>query len=265
MQRHLESTLDITIGNTADFVFSVAAHALAPLSYESLTITTKEGEPVEFTEVKDRAECRFHVLTTNAKAITVKYNATVEGFAEPNVPEELDRIHYLRPSRYAESDALGPTSRSLFKGLEGFELLDAVVEWVAEHIVYRPGGSLPTDGARDTFLKRQGVCRDFAHLVIAFLRAKDVPARLVSVYAPGLRPMDFHAVAEAYIDDAWWVVDATRLAPRTLMQRIATGRDAADTAFMSNTISNVRLQKLSVNATASESHTEDPTARVQLR
>jgi transglutaminase-like putative cysteine protease len=77
------------------------------------------------------------------------------------------------------------------------------------------------------------VCRDYAHLVIALLRALDVPARLAAVYAPGLDPMDFHAVAEAVVDDQWRVVDATLLAPRASLVRIASGRDASDTAFLS--------------------------------
>ena len=53
------------------------------------------------------------------------------------------------------------------------------------------------------------------------------------MYAPGLRPMDFHAVAEVLVDGQWRVVDATLLAPRASLVRIATGRDAADTAFLS--------------------------------
>jgi transglutaminase-like putative cysteine protease len=61
----------------------------------------------------------------------------------------------------------------------------------------------------------------------------DIPARQAAVYAPGLRPMDFHAVAEALVGGAWRVVDATLLAPRASLVRIATGRDAADTAFLS--------------------------------
>ena len=56
---------------------------------------------------------------------------------------------------------------------------------------------------------------------------------MASVYAPGLQPMDFHAVAEAIVDGCWRVVDATLLAPRAGLVRIATGRDAADTAFLS--------------------------------
>jgi transglutaminase-like putative cysteine protease len=69
---------------------------------------------------------------------------------------------------------------------------------------------------------------------VALLRSLDVPARLAAVYAPGLNPMDFHAVAEAYVDGNWYVVDATTLAPRGSLLRISTGRDASDTAFMSS-------------------------------
>ena len=83
---------------------------------------------------------------------------------------------------------------------------------------------------------------------IALLRAVNVPARLVSVYAPGCQPMDFHAVAEAFVDGQWRVVDATLLAPRQSLVRIATGRDAADTAFLDNHNGAIALTLLSVTA-----------------
>jgi Transglutaminase-like superfamily len=76
--------------------------------------------------------------------------------------------------------------------------------------------------------RRRRVCRDFAHLMVALLRAVNVPARVVSVYAPGLYPMDLHAVAETFVEGEWRVVDGTLLAPRQTVVRIATGRDAAD-------------------------------------
>jgi transglutaminase-like putative cysteine protease len=100
--------------------------------------------------------------------------------------------------------------------------------------------------------------------VIAMLRALDVPARMAAVYAPGLEPMDFHAVAEAFIDGEWWLVDATRLAPRQSMVRIATGRDAADISFLSNYWANVTVAAMVVTATASELPVDDGSARVQL-
>ncbi len=130
--------------------------------------------------------------------------------------------------------------------LQPAELLPAISSWVGTQLSYVPGSSRPTDGAVQTLLQRQGVCRDYAHLVIALLRALDVPARLTSVYAPGLDPMDFHAVAEAAIGGVWYVVDATLLAPRRSLVRICTGRDAADTAFLSSYRGNVELLDLEV-------------------
>ena len=98
------------------------------------------------------------------------------------------------------------------------------------------------------------------------LRALGTPARLVSVYAPGLQPMDFHAVAEAWVDDAWHIVDATRLAPRESMIRIATGRDAADTAFLTTRGGRMTFNRQVVTAALTEGALpqEDPSALVRL-
>ncbi|MGH3848402.1 MAG: transglutaminase-like domain-containing protein, partial [Pseudonocardiaceae bacterium] len=123
-----------------------------------------------------------------------------------------------------------------------------VSSWVGTRVAYIAGSSRPIDGAVATLLARQGVCRDFAHLVIAMLRGCDVPARMVSVYAPGLEPMDFHAVVEACVDGRWLLADATCLAPRPALVRIATGRDAADTAFLSTTGDPMVLTALKVSA-----------------
>ena len=121
----------------------------------------------------------------------------------------------------------------------------AVGDWVHDpRCDYRPDATSPTGGAIETLDAGAGVCRDFAHLTAALLRALDVPARLVSVYAPQLDPMDFHAVVEALVDGRWVVVDSTRLAPRAGLVRIATGRDAADTAFLTNTLADVELLAL---------------------
>jgi hypothetical protein len=112
----------------------------------------------------------------------------------------------------------------------------------------RARSSDPIDGAVDTLLAGAGVCRDFAHLVVALFRAVYVPARVVSVYAPGLDPMDFHAVVEAFVEGNWRVVDGTLLAPRQTLVRIATGRDAADIAFLDNHKGAITLNKLVVRA-----------------
>ena len=200
---------------------------------ESLTIT-RDGEPLTPTEVVIPGEGRSHVLTVRPGRVLVDYQATLEGRGAAPEVTPADRLIYIRPSRYAESDQLVAVAHAEFAGISAApDLLAAVSSWVGTQLSYVPGSSGPTDGAEHTLLRRRGVCRDYAHLVVALLRALDVPARLAAVYAPGLQPMDFHAVAEALVDGCWRVVDATLLAPRASLVRIATGRDAADTAFLS--------------------------------
>ena len=113
---------------------------------------------------------------------------------------------------------------------------------------YVPGSSDPIDGAVDTLLAGAG-CAATSHTWWSRCCVPSTcPPALVSVYAPGLYPMDFHAVAEAFVDGHWRVVDATLLAPRQTLVRIATGRDAADTAFLDNHGGAISLNKLSVTA-----------------
>ena len=132
-------------------------------------------------------------------------------------------------------------------------MVQALVQWVNENLVYVSGSSDATTTAADTFVAQQGVCRDFAHLTAALIRSRDIPARLVSVYALGLEPPDFHAVVEVWLDGAWHLVDSTGLAPVETMVRIAVGRDATDIAFM--TIfggGQMNAQSISVTQVAAE-------------
>jgi len=226
---------------------------------------SQAGRSLPAREISDDFGTRLHLVDVQAGEISIAYSVAVTGQAEPAAVTDIDRIRYLRPSRYCESDRLGAMARGEFAGLAGNALLAAVSSWVGQKLVYVPGASLPTDGAVRTLIARQGVCRDYAHLVAALLRAVDVPARVTSVYAPGLNPMDFHAVAEALIDDVWQVVDATSLAPRQSLMRIATGRDAADTAFLTTIGGMVVLHTLAVTATVDVLPRDDVRNLVELR
>ncbi|MEO5901691.1 MAG: transglutaminase family protein [Ilumatobacteraceae bacterium] len=248
MRRTVSSQLVADILDPADVVIAVAVAAGSDVEEESLRVTL-DGRTLEVRDVLDDEGSRLHCVDAiGLGQLFVDYHAVVGSRAAPAGVSEIDPIRYLRPSRYCESDRLAPTARNEFGGLRGAALLDAVSSWVGRHLAYVAGSSRPTDGAVATLLARQGVCRDFAHLVVALLRACDVPARVVSVYAPGLAPMDFHAVAEVLIDGEWLVVDATCLAPRSAMVRIATGRDAADSAFLTVTRGSARLTSIWVSA-----------------
>ncbi|MEU4157173.1 transglutaminase family protein [Actinoplanes sp. NPDC026670] len=175
--------------------------------------------------------CDRQLITAGKGVLVVRYSAAVPpGSAPPAVTDE-ERIVALRPSRYCPSDRLGGFAATRFNGHDTAGTVRAITDWVHEHIVYQGGSSGPTTDAVDTLLAGAGVCRDFAHLTATLCRARNIPARVAAVYAPGLSPMDFHLVVETAIDGRWRVWDATRLAPRQSLIRIATGRDAADTAF----------------------------------
>ncbi|HEY0119955.1 MAG TPA: transglutaminase family protein [Cellulomonas sp.] len=225
--------LDLDVQTPTELLLAVAV-AHGSWDREELLEVRGEHGLLAVEELKTTHGGRMHRLQAPTGTVVVDYRATVVGQAEPPTVDDLDLVEYLRPSRYADSDRLLDFARDQFGDARGADLLHEVTGWVGNHVRFLPGVSLPTDGATDTLLKRRGVCRDFAHLTIALLRARDMPARLVSVYAPGLDPMDFHAVVEAYVDGAWQVADATGMAPLDTMVRIATGRDAADTAFCSS-------------------------------
>jgi transglutaminase-like putative cysteine protease len=214
-------------------------------------------------ESTDEHGTRLHLFEAGAGILSVDYAATVVGCAAPAPVVERDLVRYLRPSRYVQSDALTDRARELFPGLGGLELLSAVEDWVHTNLVYDGYATSPTGGAVETLQSGAGVCRDFANVTAAFLRALDVPARLVSVYAPLLEPRDFHAVVEACVGDRWLVIDATRLAPRSGLVRIATGRDSADTAFVTNTLADVKLLTIDVRAEGDVAP-DDPSEPVEL-
>jgi transglutaminase-like putative cysteine protease len=139
------------------------------------------------------------------------------------------RIPYLFPSRYCQSDRLWRLAMKMFGTIEHpYDQVRAISNWIFENIDYLYGATNVETSAFDTVTQRAGVCRDFAHLGIAFCRALSIPARYLTGYACNMQPPDFHACFEAYIGNDWFVFDPTRLAALDGLVRIATGRDAAD-------------------------------------
>jgi len=263
MRRTVQSQITVDVIEPSELVMSVAVASRRGVVEETMAILL-DGKPLDVRVIHDSHGTRLHRFHSEPGALTLDYAAVIEGRDEPAPVTERDLIRYGRQSRYCESDILAATAMAEFEGLEGRALLDGVSSWVGTRLEYVPGSSQHTDGAVATLLARRGVCRDYAHLCVALLRSCDVPARLVSVYAPGLSPMDFHAVCEAYIDGAWWVVDATAHAPRESLVRIATGRDAADTAFMTLLTGKADFTGLTVGAVADVLPIDDVAKAVQL-
>lgn len=223
---------------------------------EALTLTL-DGAPIEPTDELVGADgSRIHIVQGDAGTLRLSYEATIEPapvpapLAEPTpLVIDAEALTALHQSAYCRSDLLaGFAAAELGAHRDDPDLPARVGAWVFERLAYQPGSSGPLDSSVETLLTNTGVCRDFAHLTITLLRALGVPARLAAVYAPGLTPMDFHAVVEARTPVGWQVVDSTRLAPRSSLVRITTGRDAADTAFATTLRGNAELLAQSVFA-----------------
>lgn len=263
--RHVSSFAELSISEPANLVFSVAVASGIHRTHETVRAQV-DGEALPCVEIEGAGGTRLHLVRGAPEgSFRFDYEATVEVAEPPPAPTDLDWIIFTRPSRYCDSDRLAAVANTHFGHLRGPELLEGVVTWLLNNISYAPGSSDVVDGSLEAYLSRQGVCRDTAHLAVTFLRACNVPARLVSVYAPGLSPMDFHAVAEVCLDGQWYVIDGTGLAPRSSMVRIATGRDAADTAFLTTLSGRTELQSMGVHATVeSQLPADDGTSLVQL-
>lgn len=237
----IDCTLDYQVDGLAEFVFLI--HAAVGVS-QSLVEESLMVEPAtSFRTYSDpRSGNRFLRLQAEAGPLQVKYCAVVDRTYEPvdtnaaevpmhHIPDSVMR--FLMPTRYCESDHLGLAAQKLFGVLpQGYSRVLAISDWVRANVDYRIGSTNATTTARDVFVQRTGVCRDFAHLCVTFCRALNIPARLVCGYCAFPEPPpDFHAIFEAYLGGHWVRFDPTGMAPVEHVVRIAAGRDAKDVAF----------------------------------
>lgn len=263
-------TCDIAyqVAAPSEVVLQVVASSTAGRVTESrFEVLVDGGPPSSLVEVPGSEGTIMHIVDADVGRLTVSYRSRIvaeeaesDGAREEPGAGGTDGIRqysdyesqvYLRPSRYCPSDHLVGFAVSEFgMGRDVGSRIVAITRWIGQRIEYVPGSSTVHDSAEDTLLTGMGTCRDFAHLGIALCRATGIPARFAAVYAPGLSPMEFHAVFEARDGGTWWVHDSTGLAPRSSLVRIATGRDAADAAFADVTSGRAELEEFDVTATA---------------
>lgn len=175
-------------------------------------------------------ECRYETRLTISRQV-----ADIQSLPEtPRLQIPSDVIQYMMPSRYCQSDLFLDFVSIQFDGFTGGALVTALNAWVMNNFTYNNGVSHSGTTATDSFAIQSGVCRDYAHVLIALVRAGGIPARFVSAYAPDVVPQDFHAVVEVYLDGAWHIVDPTGMAQASEVARICVGRDAADASFLTS-------------------------------
>ncbi|MES2754261.1 MAG: transglutaminase family protein [Pseudomonadota bacterium] len=240
MRLKIEAELDYSIIGTAAVLLQVEAAALSDQRLLTQDLRVTSAHPLTAVAGEDgigqrtwaRGEGWF--VATYAAEIAIERAALdLTGLAAtPLQALPAAAIPYLLPSRYCEVERFQNFVGSEFAGLAGGALASAIAAWVRQNLTYASGSSTGDTTAATTFVERQGVCRDFAHLTVAMCRAGGLPARCVSAYAPGVDPPDFHAVAEVWLADGWHIVDATGMADCGEVARVVVGRDATDIAFM---------------------------------
>jgi transglutaminase-like putative cysteine protease len=204
--------------------------------------------------------CRL-VAPAGQMRITSNVIVHDSGEPDPQEPEAMqiaieqlpqEAIVFLLPSRFCDSDRMLNLAWQHFgAGTTGWSRVQAICDFVHQHIAFGYEHARVTRTASEAYAERQGVCRDYAHLAIAFCRAMNIPARYCTGYLgdvgtpPPYPPGDFAAWFEAYLGGKWHTFDPRNNTPRIGRILIARGRDAADvaitTTFGPNTLQSVRV------------------------
>ncbi|CDW92918.1 MULTISPECIES: transglutaminase family protein [unclassified Thiomonas] len=245
---HLRLTLELNyevFEPGCDFIFNIhAAHTEQQCVLEEYLNLSQNIAPT--VELNRETGSRIMRLHAGAGAFQVRYGATVQlrhHVANPAQIEEVavaqlpaDVLGFLYPSRYCQSDRLYKLAMREFGQLPtGYRRAKAIRDWVEFRTTFAQNTSNSNTSAIDTLVATEGVCRDFAHLMIALCRASNIPARFTTGIDYGadpiLGPTDFHAYVEVYLGGRWYIFDPSGTAIPMGFVRFGSGRDAADVAF----------------------------------
>jgi transglutaminase-like putative cysteine protease len=192
---------------------------------------------------------RCHRILARAGQLRLTTDAVVEDSGQPDevgyeagqdTVQDLpqDTLLFLLGSRYCETDLLSETAWQLFGSTgPGYTRVQAICDFVYRHIAFDYQQARATRSASEAFYERVGVCRDYAHLAIAFCRCMNIPARYCTGYLSDIGtpqpypPGDFAAWFEAWIGGRWYLFDPRNNEPRIGRVLMARGRDAADVAI----------------------------------
>ena len=233
------------LDNPSDFILNI--HAAQTPCQSVVAEHLEVSQPVATVNYTDPTYgTRYLRVRGEPGNLDIHYEATVEIRHHVDSPGRLmevsvaelpaDVLPYVYPSRYCQSDRLRKFASREFGHLrQGYWRVQAISDWVRQRTTFTSGSSNSSTSAVDTVIDQVGVCRDFAHLMIALCRAVNIPARFVTGIDygadPALGPTDFHAYVEVYLSARWYLFDPTGVSPPMGLVRLGTGRDAADVSF----------------------------------
>jgi transglutaminase-like putative cysteine protease len=254
MRLQIDSMLDYELPQVTDLLLQIEAAHLPEQTVSNAVLELSLYD--HFARVAAQDEIGERVFLRAQGRFTATYRATVDIHRRVADVRTLDAVpphklpgetvQYLLDSHYCPANQFRSYVDAEFGSLQGGARIAAMRDFIEDRFSYIPGTSNAETTALETFVRRQGVCRDYAHMLVTLARASTIPARFASVYAIGVQPQDFHAVAEIFLDGSWHLVDATGMASEGSMAKIGIGRDAADVAFLTS-FGPVQINAQSVN------------------
>lgn len=242
MWLHTSCTLNFTIARPTPFILMLRPRSGAQqwVARETYTMTPAVSA-VEFTDAYGNLCQRLiappgdFTIHTSADVMPARDIDVAPGapFVEiQNLPDAV--LTYLQPSRYCETEVFFEMALGIVgDATPGYDQVNAILEWIRREVRFNSASTHDHMAATEVNQRREGVCRDLAHLGIVLCRALCIPARMVVGYLHGLEPMDLHAWFEAYVGGRWYTFDATQDQPRGGRVTVAYGHDAANVAIFS--------------------------------
>lgn len=228
-----EFLLNVHAAQTARQIVSDETFEIRPFSPAVV-----DADPVTGNRVAAFAATAAHLAVRYTAQVDLDHRIVdpVDIVAESPAALPVPTLRFLYPSRYCQADLVQQHAWDLFgKMPRDFAQIVAVRDWVRGSLAFRIGVSKSSTTVVETLRDGAGVCRDFAHTMIAYCRALNFPTRFVTGVDygadPALGPPDFHAYVEVFVGGAWYLFDPTGISPVTGLVRIGTGRDAADVSF----------------------------------
>jgi transglutaminase-like putative cysteine protease len=233
-------TIAFTVPEPMPFILMLRPRSGAHQWVARETYTTTPSVPMaEFTDTYGNLSQRLIAphgkfsISTSADVQTADMIDVAPGAPFVDVQYLPDAVlTYLLPSRYCESELFVEMARGIVAGAApGYDQVAAILDWIRREVRFNPASIYSGMAATEVNQRREGVCRDLAHLGIALCRSLCIPARIVVGYLHGLVPMDLHAWFEAYVGGRWYTFDATQDAPRGGRVTLGYGHDAAQVAI----------------------------------
>lgn len=168
----------------------------------------------------------YFSLEERHRQLTIVCRSLVEVTARPRPTEpgvawesvklgEPPLYQFLYPTPWTESRECKEYAASSFSaGRSAWEAVSELTRRIHQDFRYLPGSTMVSTPISQVMQQRQGVCQDFAHVLVSGLRAHGLPARYVSGYLLTIPPPGqprlvgtdaSHAWVSVWLPDAGWI------------------------------------------------------------